>query len=83
MCNSSKLARAFVAVVLTSSIFRGCAVNNQETAYVIRRVGTEMKVDGDVNKDQWQLAKDIRITINTFGQEKKYQSPTIALVSLS
>ena len=67
-----------LVVFLAGAMFVMDDAGQEYAAYVIRRVGPEMKVDGNINKEQWQQAKAIDIKKNTFGEKKEYQSPTVA-----
>jgi len=72
-----KLKWLMTALVLATAAAGGCGGNEEVTADLIRRVGPEMRVDGNVNKKQWASAQTINIQTNTFAETKKYQSPTI------
>ena len=53
-------------VVFFAGMIAGCGGEKDDVVYLIRRVGADMKVDGDVNKPAWRLAKPIHIEQNPF-----------------
>lgn len=63
-------------MLFAAGMLGGCGAGDAE--YVIRRVGADMKVDGDVNKSQWQSAQEIRIEQVFLEYAEGRQSPTTA-----
>ena len=66
-----------MAMLFAAAIVPGCSDQGDGTAYVIKKVGPDMKVDGDIHKPQWQLAQTIHIKENPFNEQGR-QSPTTA-----
>lgn len=65
-------------MLFAAGMFYGCAGAEEEVAYLIRRVGPDMKVDGNVNKPQWQSAQKIRIEQIFMEGTEGRKSPTTA-----
>ena len=66
-----------MVTLFAAAMLPACSDQGDDAAYVIRRVGPDMKIDGNINKPQWQLAQAIHIKENPF-DEKGRQSPTTA-----